>query len=1083
MSNCLNSLKRFDVHRLCSAQVIASPAFAVKELIENALDAGGDNIEIRLTEYGIDRIEVRDNGCGINPEQFSYLSKKHHTSKLEAFSDLEHITSFGFRGEALSSLCCVSDVVIITRSKSSEIGHRLEFDNEGEIQSKSLESREIGTSVILTNFFKNLPVREKELRRNTRKEYNQLLRIVQSYALVSTQIKILCTNQLKQKAPAVVVSTIAAGSLLENITCIFGSKTVDTLAPLDIAFPHGELIGFISKSPEESSRVSGERQFFFMNQRPVEIPKIKKLLNSIYRSECCASKTYPPVLFLHFLLPQNRVDVNLTPDKQSVLIQDEPEIIEIMQMKILELWEQNRSVFKTNTQVESKAGRTEGINFFLEPTEETTTKEEEKEEEEKKDIDISFITPVKLMSTENSIIKSEVKQTATVLKRKAPEMEFEDDTVFKRKDVGDLGPTPQQFIPKLNLGEIKKKLTQRKTQSKSPHHYKVNHPSIKLPPGTPTNLQGVFSEDKVDQEMDRIFNKASFQDLDVIGQFNLGFILAKHHSDVYIIDQHSSDEKSTFENLMETTQITRQPLISPLSLHLSAVEADVIRSHIYLFDLNGFQFDGIEDMTNELKLIAVPCSQNQMFTEADLFELIQKIQSEEFHDSQPPSKKRRLEQPLLNGGIPRPDKVRSMLAMRACRASVMIGSPLTLQQMIKIVHRYSAMESLRLAKPSYTDQLIPRCKFNLKSSIHKTRTRSEHFANSIVRVVCILAGVNFAVAAGTNVDSFVDGTIEVVKTTGEVVKRGIDIVIQGTQVVQKTIPIVQEKIDQAAPVAEKVSKTASDATSTALTAASPVLKSAGKAAAEFAAGQGINLEAVKSGTQTVVQTASDAVTVATPAVKTSVNFLTTTEPIVLGYYAIGAFALYFLGPSLLSLTFESLRGYAGDISAPAALDCVLSEEDAVMIDIRTADEKDRSGVLDIPKNVSSRLVELEFAFTEKRKLRAQLRNPENVESRITALQIAALRRVAKSTFVYLLDRNGSLSKKVAKCLKTLGYSRCFVISGGYAGWLQAKLQTKPSTSVFRAEVVAPVPVVRPALRSGTTQRTVKRQLRSLPPAK
>lgn len=243
---------------------------------------------------------------------------------------------------------------------------------------------------------------------------------------------------------------------------------------------------------------------------------------------------------------------------------------------------------------------------------------------------------------------------------------------------------------------------------------------------------------------------------------------------------------------------------------------------------------------------------------------------------------------------------------------------------------------------------------------------------------------------------------------------------------------------------------------------------------------------MKSGTKTVVQTASDAVTVATPAVKTSFNFLTTTEPLALGYYALGAAFLYYFGPSLLSLSFGSLRGYAGNISAPAALDSILSGgKDGILIDIRLAEEKERTGVLDVPNNVASRLVELEFAFTENRKLRGQLRNAEAVESKITALQIAALRRVSKSTFVYLLDRNGSLSRQVAKSLKTLGFGRCFVISGGYGGWLQAKLQTKPSTSVFKAEVVAPSSVLSTVLKGGTTRRTVQsgRRPRSLPPPK
>ena len=140
-------------------------------------------------------------------------------------------------------------------------------------------------------------------------------------------------------------------------------------------------------------------------------------------------------------------------------------------------------------------------------------------------------------------------------------------------------------------------------------------------------------------------------------------------------------------------------------------------------------------------------------------------------------------------------------------------------------------------------------------------------------------------------------------------------------------------------------------------------------------------------------------------------------------------------------------------------------------------------MLDVPGNVVGQLIELEFAFTENRKLRGQLANPDDVESRITALQIAALRRLSRSSEVFLLDASGSVSKKVARQLNGLGFAKCFVISGGYSGWLRAKLQTKPSPAVYRPEVVSPATVLGTVL-GGTMQRKVTTvNQKSLPPGK
>jgi len=131
------------------------------------------------------------------------------------------------------------------------------------------------------------------------------------------------------------------------------------------------------------------------------------------------------------------------------------------------------------------------------------------------------------------------------------------------------------------------------------------------------------------------------------------------------------------------------------------------------------------------------------------------------------------------------------------------------------------------------------------------------------------------------------------------------------------------------------------------------------------------------------------------------------------------------------------------------------------------------------------VVEVEYAFTENKKLRGQLGNPDDVESRITALQIAALRRLSSSSKIYLLDGNGSVSKRVAKKLNQSGKFKCFVVDGGYSGWIRSKLRTKPSSSVFRAEVVSPISVIGSAIGGGTTKRSVGSTgtRKSLPPGK
>ncbi|XP_076884827.1 DNA mismatch repair protein PMS1-like [Bidens hawaiensis] len=130
-SPSIKPISKTAIHRICSGQVILDLSSAVKELVENSLDAGATSIEVSLKEFGQESFQVVDNGCGISPHNFKALALKHHTSKLTDFPDLQSLTTFGFRGEALSALCNLGDLTVETRTQNEKVATHLTFDRSG----------------------------------------------------------------------------------------------------------------------------------------------------------------------------------------------------------------------------------------------------------------------------------------------------------------------------------------------------------------------------------------------------------------------------------------------------------------------------------------------------------------------------------------------------------------------------------------------------------------------------------------------------------------------------------------------------------------------------------------------------------------------------------------------------------------------------------------------------------------------------------------------------------------------------------------------------------------------------------------
>ncbi|KAL8807695.1 MAG: hypothetical protein Q9182_000506 [Xanthomendoza sp. 2 TL-2023] len=225
------------VHQIQSGQVIVDLCSVVKELVENSLDAGATSIEIRFKGHGLESIEVQDNGNGISKDNYETIALKHYTSKLSTFDDLSSLQTFGFRGEALSSLCALSDFHVITAQiKEAPKGTRLDFETSGKLKATSIVASQKGTTVVVEALFANLPVRRRELEKNIKREYQKVLASLQAYACVSTSVKFSIISIMAKSKRVVAFATKSNTSTRDNIANVFGAKTLSALVPMDLRF-------------------------------------------------------------------------------------------------------------------------------------------------------------------------------------------------------------------------------------------------------------------------------------------------------------------------------------------------------------------------------------------------------------------------------------------------------------------------------------------------------------------------------------------------------------------------------------------------------------------------------------------------------------------------------------------------------------------------------------------------------------------------------------------------------------------------------------------------------------------------------
>jgi len=295
------------IDKIAAGEVVERPSSVVKELVENAMDAGADAITVEIKEGGISLIRVTDNGCGIDKTQVDNAFIRHATSKIRSLSDLETISSLGFRGEALSSIAAVAKVEMITKTKEALMGVRLVLEGAAKKEWEEIGAPD-GTTIIVRNLFFNTPVRRKFLKQPaTEGGYVSDLMEHMALSKPTVSFKYIVNGQVK-------FHTTGSGDLKEIIYRIYGRDIANELVAVSYGEEGMEINGFLGKPT--INRANRNYENYFVNGRFIKSGLMAKAIEEGYKGYLMQHKY--PFTVLHFTIDTKAIDVNVHPTKMDI---------------------------------------------------------------------------------------------------------------------------------------------------------------------------------------------------------------------------------------------------------------------------------------------------------------------------------------------------------------------------------------------------------------------------------------------------------------------------------------------------------------------------------------------------------------------------------------------------------------------------------------------------------------------------------------------------------------------------------------------------------------------------------------------
>lgn len=324
MSDIIKLLPDSVANQIAAGEVIQRPASVIKELVENAIDAGATSIQIVLKDAGRTLIQVIDNGKGMSDTDARLAFERHSTSKISKAEDLFSLQTMGFRGEALASIAAIAQVELRTRAKGAQLGTKIMI-NASKCESQKPDMCPEGSNFMIKNIFFNVPARRKFLKSN-QVELSNIIKEYEKLALVNHHVDFSLSNNDK------LLNKFSGGSFKQRIASLWGAKVDQQLVPLNTDTSLVRITGFVSKP--EGARKRNFLQFLFVNGRFMRHPYFHKAIISSY-SELIPDDEQPNY-FLNFSVDPESIDVNIHPTKTEIKFENELPIWQILAAAVKE---------------------------------------------------------------------------------------------------------------------------------------------------------------------------------------------------------------------------------------------------------------------------------------------------------------------------------------------------------------------------------------------------------------------------------------------------------------------------------------------------------------------------------------------------------------------------------------------------------------------------------------------------------------------------------------------------------------------------------------------------------------------------
>ena len=584
-------LDQITIDKIAAGEVIERPASVAKELAENAIDAGATAVTVEIKEGGITFMRIADNGIGIDKEDVRAAFLRHSTSKIRSAEDLAHISSLGFRGEALSSIAAVSQVELLTKTKEAEFGVRYKIAG-GKEESLEDAGAPDGTTFLIRQLFYNTPARRKFLK-TAMTEASHVGDLVTRLALSHPEVSFRFINNGQVK-----LHTSGNGNLKDVIYHIYGREIASNLIEVDFERKGIHITGYLGK-PLISR---GNRNFenYFVDGRYIKSSIISKAIEDGYKDFTMQHK-YPFVV-LYLDVDTEHVDVNVHPTKMDVRFNNQQEIYNTLFAAVNEGLHQRELIPKVtldDIKIPEKPKELKN-NLPEEPKESKKDLPKKSETEHTGEQSTSLPSPQnedeKLQYFMNEMRKRvySYHEALHENKQETTPASSNTDACNQQKNV----PVPYSYKPQNNIPASDFYKPQRNVQAQSSYEPQqnvqaqgsqiaemTNYTARQVPAEKPQQLN--FFEEKLLEPQAKAEHK-------IIGQVFDTYWLVEFHDNLYIIDQHAAHERVLYEQTlkgMKTREFTSQLISPPIILNLSMQEAELLKLYMDQFTRIGFEIE------------------------------------------------------------------------------------------------------------------------------------------------------------------------------------------------------------------------------------------------------------------------------------------------------------------------------------------------------------------------------------------------------------------------------------------------------------------------------------------------------------